>query len=115
MAKSAAAPAKTKNKIAAPGKRKAATPAEKAGKSRVARALAKETAPDARADTKAARVLELVRRPDGATLSELMLATGWQKHSVRGFIAGTLRTKRQLPVISAKNAAGERCYTLEEE
>jgi hypothetical protein len=65
---------------------------------------------------KPATKLELMtarlRRPDGATIDELMKATGWQSHSVRGAIAGTLK-KRGLMVTSTK-VDGQRRYHLVE-
>lgn len=48
--------------------------------------------------TKKEIVIGLLSRHDGATLEELMNATGWQAHSVRGFISGTLRKKHGLSV-----------------
>lgn len=45
-------------------------------------------------ETKTARILALLERTDGASLDELMAATGWQAHSVRGFLSGTVRKKR---------------------
>jgi hypothetical protein len=72
---------------------------------------AKKAAP-ARAGTKAAKVLDLLKRPGGVTLKGLMKATGWQAHSVRGFLSGTLRKKMGTPVESFKSDAGERTYRL---
>lgn len=54
-------------------------------------------------------VLALIGRKTGATLPELMETTGWQAHSVRGFIA-TLHTKHGVNIASSKNDAGERVY-----
>jgi hypothetical protein len=66
----------------------------------------------AREGSKSGKVLELLKRPDGATLKEIMKATGWQAHSVRGFLSGTLRKKLELGLQSAKREAGERVYHL---
>ena len=66
----------------------------------------------ARDGSKAAKVLDLLRRHDGATLTELMNATGWQAHSVRGFLSGTVGKKMGLAVASAKGDAGERAYSV---
>ena len=62
------------------------------------------------AETKGAKILALIGREQGASLTELREATGWQAHSVRGFlsIAGK---KHNLKIASIKNAAGERIYT----
>lgn len=57
-------------------------------------------------------VVELLRRPDGATIPDMMAATGWQAHSVRGAIAGAIKKKLGLPVISTKSEAG-RIYRIE--
>ena len=66
----------------------------------------------ARDGSKAAKILDLLQRADGATLAELMKATGWQAHSVRGFISGTLTKKMGLTVESAKVEGGERTYSV---
>src|SRR5450631_754714 len=60
----------------------------------------------------AATVLDLLKRPDGATLGELMKATGWQAHSVRGFLSGTVSKKLGLTVTSTKADDGERTYSV---
>ena len=56
----------------------------------------------ARAGSKTAKVLELLKRSGGASLKELMKATGWQAHSVRGFLSGALGKKMGLTVSSAR-------------
>ena len=65
----------------------------------------------ARDGSKAATVLELLKRPDGATLAELMKATGWQAHSVRGFLS-TAGKKHRLKIESTRTGAGERTYKI---
>ena len=67
---------------------------------------------EAREGSKAAAVLDLLKRPDGTTLAELMKATGWQAHSVRGFLSGTVSKKLGLAVTSAKVEDGERTYSI---
>jgi hypothetical protein len=67
-----------------------------------------------RPGSKREQVLELLKRPKGATLDAIVSATGWQRHTVRGFIAGTLKTKLGLEVESFKTEAGERSYRVKE-
>jgi hypothetical protein len=67
---------------------------------------------DAREGSKKAIVLELLRRPEGATLREIMSATGWMAHSMRGFISGALGKKMGLTVESLKTAEGARAYRI---
>jgi hypothetical protein len=55
-----------------------------------------------RAGTKGAVIVAMLRSNSGATLSDLMAASGWQKHSVRGFLSGTLKKKHGLIVASEK-------------
>jgi hypothetical protein len=66
----------------------------------------------ARPGSKTAKILGVLKRPGGVTLKELMKATGWQQHSVRGFLSGTLGKKMGTPVESSKRADGERCYRV---
>jgi hypothetical protein len=61
--------------------------------------------------TKAAQVIALLRRPSGATLKTIMAATGWQAHTVRGFISGQLRKRMRLRVQWLERA-GERVYSI---
>jgi hypothetical protein len=66
----------------------------------------------AREGSKKAAILTLIGRPHGATLAEIMKATGWQAHSVRGFVSGTLGKRMGLVVESAKREDGQRVYRL---
>src|SRR5713226_4111421 len=65
-----------------------------------------------RKNTKQAQVVALLRRSGGATLDHLMRKTGWQAHSVRGFISGTLGKRLRLKIESFKTARGERAYLI---
>ena len=71
-----------------------------------------KTAGAARDGSKAAKVLDLLKRPDGVTLKDLTKATGWQAHSVRGFLSGAVRKKMGLTVTSTKGEDGERTYSV---
>jgi hypothetical protein len=79
---------------------------------------AKKTPKGAKKDTgardgsKTAKVLGLLRQAGGATLKELMKATGWQAHSVRGFLSGAVGRRMGLKVASIKGEDGERSYSL---
>ena len=66
----------------------------------------------ARNGSKAAKILELLNRQGGATSKELTKATGWQAHSVRGFLSGTVGKKMGLTVTSTKGEDGERNYSI---
>ena len=65
----------------------------------------------ATATTKASRVVALLSKPAGATLKSIMAETGWQAHSVRGFISGQLIKKMGLTVRSFARD-GERVYRI---
>jgi len=69
-------------------------------------------ASESKANTKTAIVLGLLRRDKGATIAELMKGTGWQAHSVRGFLSASVGKKIGLKVESSKNEAGERAYRV---
>jgi len=62
-------------------------------------------------DSKQDRIVALLQRPKGATLDALVKETQWQKHSVRGFLAGTVRKKLKLPLLSEK-IDGVRTYRI---
>jgi hypothetical protein len=90
--------------VAPPAAQKRATKARSGRK-----ATAKTDAPKA---NKTATVLDLLRRDGGATLEDIMSATGWQAHSVRGFIGGVLGKRMGLTVESAKREDGKRTYSV---
>ncbi|MES0875053.1 DUF3489 domain-containing protein [Sinimarinibacterium thermocellulolyticum] len=74
---------------------------------------AKDDAPRrTRADSKQAQVIAMLRRPEGATIHQIMEATGWQAHTVRGTLAGALKKKLGLTIVSDKPQGGERVYRL---
>jgi hypothetical protein len=93
---------------AAKGQRKTkkAKPAIKAGR-------AKKPATKSKTDrtNKKAEVLAMMKRAKGATLAEIVKATGWQPHTVRGFVS-ILGCKGGEKIESSKNAAGERTYKI---
>jgi hypothetical protein len=103
----APAPATTKARVA---KRRAHAATRKAKPAREAAGAKKRAA--AQQGSKTAKILELLKRSGGVTLKELIKATGWQAHSVRGFLSGTIGKKLGTPVVSAKRADGERSYHL---
>jgi hypothetical protein len=81
----------------------------KASKKAARPAQAKATAP--RPESKGAKILEMIGRAKGATLAEIMKATDWQAHSVRGFIS-TAGKKHNVKIESSKNEAGDRVYKI---
>ena len=79
-------------------------------KAKATKAPTTDAARPPREFSKKAIVLDLLKRAKGATLKEIMAATDWQAHSVRGFISGSLGKKMGLKINSAKRADGERVY-----
>jgi Protein of unknown function (DUF3489) len=97
-----------------------ATPAKKATPAATPKKVAKadkaatkpeRTSVGPRAESKGAKILELIGRTNGATLTEIMKATGWQAHSVRGFLS-TASKKRGIKIESTKNDDGMRNYSV---
>ncbi len=58
-------------------------------------------------------MLTLLSQPEGASIEEMMQATDWQQHSVRGFLAGTVKKKLGFPLTSLKPNDGVRRYHIE--
>jgi len=85
-----------------------ATKPTKSGK----RPTPKPKAHTARDGSKKADIIRLLERAKGATLEELMSATGWQAHSVRGFISGTLGKKLKMKIDSFRTEKGDRTYRV---
>jgi len=94
-----AATRSTARKTAKPVSRKRSSPAS----SRLA----------SRPDTKHARVIAMLRKPAGATIAAIMAATDWQQHSVRGFLAGVVRKKLGLNLVSDQTDEG-RVYRIKD-
>ena len=58
-------------------------------------------------------LLKLLRSKNGASIAQMQNATGWQPHSVRGFLAGTVKKKQGLPLFSKVGKSGQRRYYIE--
>jgi hypothetical protein len=65
-----------------------------------------------RSGSKAEKVLELMKRKEGATLAQIAKATDWQNHSIRGFVSGHVTKKLGLKVESTKSDSGARTYRI---
>jgi hypothetical protein len=95
------------------GKRKGARESAKKAKATKKARQPKKAARKLQADrtNKKAEVIAMIQRAKGATLDEIMKATGWQRHTVRGFVS-ILGSKGGQKIESSKNAAGERTYKI---
>jgi hypothetical protein len=78
-----------------------------------ARSTAVSSKSAARPDTKHNRIIAMLRAPAGATIAAIMTATDWQQHSVRGFLAGVVRKKLGLNLVSEQTAKG-RVYHIKD-
>ena len=64
------------------------------------------------ATTKSQQIMDLLKRANGASITELVKATGWQEHSVRGFMSGTLKKKLALEIVSTRDDGKGRRYQI---
>jgi Protein of unknown function (DUF3489) len=106
----------TKPKFKPKSKPKAATrsAAGKASKSKSrARSVVLSPKTAARPDTKHARIIAMLRARAGTTIAAIMTATEWQPHSVRGFLAGVVRKKLGLNLVSEQTDKG-RVYRIKD-
>jgi hypothetical protein len=65
-----------------------------------------------RTDSKQARVITMLRRPEGASIDDIAATMGWQRHTVRGLLAGALKKKLGLTIVSDMAADGSRVYRI---
>jgi len=90
-----------------PAKSAAAAPSAKPSKRTAGDAKPKNANPG----SKQARVIAMLQSPAGATITAMMKATGWQQHSVRGFLAGVVRKRLKLK-LESKKLDGNRVYQI---
>jgi Protein of unknown function (DUF3489) len=101
---------KSKSKIKVATRTAAQRTSKGKSRTRAAPASSKTTA---RPDTKHARIIAMLRAPSGATIAAIMAATEWQQHSVRGFLAGVVRKKLGLNLVSEPTDKG-RVYRIKD-
>ena len=68
--------------------------------------------PRTRENSKQATVIQMLQRPEGATVQQICQTTGWQAHTVRGTFAGAFKKKLGLTIVSDKPQGGERVYRI---
>ena len=68
--------------------------------------------PRTRENSKQATVIQMLQRPEGATVQQICETTGWQAHTVRGTFAGAFKKKLGLTIVSDKPQGGERIYRI---
>ena len=90
-----------------PAKSKSSTPPARSSKRTVGIAKPENANPG----SKQSRVIAMLQSPAGATVPAMMKATGWQPHSVRGFLAGVVRKRLKLG-LESKKVDGERVYQI---
>jgi len=100
-----------KGQKAAKGGKAKASPKKEAKAGKKAKSTHAEEASTPRAESKGAKILALIGRPKGVTLAEIVKATDWQKHSIRGFLS-TAAKKHGLKIESTKTEAGDRVYQV---
>ena len=80
---------------------------------RKAKSRPRAVSASAKAATKQARIIAMLRSSDGATIASMMTATDWQQHSMRGFLAGVVRKKLSLNLVSEQTDKG-RVYRIKD-
>ena len=75
-------------------------------------AVVEQAKPRTRDNSKQAQVIVMLKRPEGATIAQIVDVTGWQQHTVRGTFAGAFKNKLGLTIVSDKASGGERVYRI---
>ena len=91
----------------------AAIEARKSRRGKQERGKGRAGHPSSEPKTKTAALLTLLARPQGASLAEMQTLTRWQPHSVRGFLAGTVKKVAGVTLTSEKPAEGPRRYRVQ--
>jgi hypothetical protein len=71
-----------------------------------------QATPRKRENSKQAQVIAMLKRPEGATIAQIMETTGWLAHTTRGFFAGAIKKRLGLPITSEKASGSERVYRI---